>query len=295
LGNIQCLVSDNDASDRLNRNLMKRTPILFSAMLLLALRSGLADVPPGFSWVNLESDKTTMTAVRRALHDPSISAIREVGVENGFALVMTASRETGAPTPDYDRWSIYNVSLKTGMSLLLVSGYGVKLIDWIGAAQDELAITYYDCWECEAATLFTTLRLQKGVGWRARWPDKTQDLTYRQPGAVASMSDLDQDNIVEAELVFAVVSQPNNSFAVGSWLHSRNSKTGKTEDDAKRYSIDPTTNEDRVEKLSGGAALNWEREICTESKISMRPSTGQDSKACRSVLRAQTVHQPASK
>src|SRR5450631_805495 len=180
---------------------MKRKPILLSAMLLLAMRSGRADVPAGFSWVNLESDKATMAAVRRALHDPSISAIREVGVENGFALVMTASRETGAPTPDYDRWSIYNVSFKTGMSRLLISGYGVKLIDWIGTAQDELAITYYDCWECEAATLFTTLRLQKGVGWKARWPNKTQDLTSPQPGAVVSMSDLGQDNIDEAELV----------------------------------------------------------------------------------------------
>ena len=110
---------------------MHRKSFQVSAMLLLALQFGRADVPPGFSWVNLESDKTTMALVRRALHDPSVSAIREVGVEDGFALVMTAYREAGAPTPDYDRWSIYNVSLKTGMSKVLVSGYGVTLLDWI--------------------------------------------------------------------------------------------------------------------------------------------------------------------
>jgi hypothetical protein len=273
---------------------VKRKAILFSAMLLLAVRSGRANVPAGFSWVNLESDKTTMTAVRRALHDPSLTAIREVGIENGFALVMTASREIGSPTPDYDRWSIYNVSLETGRSRILVSGYGVKLIDWIGSAQDELAITYYDCWECEAATLFTTIRLKKGVGWIARWSNKTQDTAYPQPGAVAATTDIgDDDN--EMELVFAVVAEPTSSFAVGSWAHLHNAKTGKTDDDVERYSIYPATKEDRVEKLSGRAALNWERAICTKSNISMEPSTGQDSKTCRSVLHARTLHQPASK
>jgi hypothetical protein len=273
---------------------MKRNPILFSAMLLLAMRSGWADVPAGFSWVNLESDKATMTAVRRALHDPSVSAIREVGVENGFALVMTASREAGSPTPDYDRWSIYSISLTTGRSRILVSGYGVRLIDWVGPAQGELAITYYDCWECEAGTLFTTLRLKRGVGWVARWPNKTQDTAYPQPGAVAAMTDIgDDDN--EVELVFAVVAKPKDSFAVGSWAHMHNAKTGATDDDVERYTIDPDTSEDRVEKLSGRAAVNWEREICTESNISMKPSTGQDSKACRNALHTLTLPQPASK
>jgi len=176
-------------------------------MLMLAIQFGWADVPAGFSWVNIESDKTTMTAVRHALHDPSITAIREVGVEDGFALVMAASRESGAPTPDYDRWSIYNVSLKTGMSQVLVSGYGVRLIDWIGASQDELAITYYDCWECEAATIFTTIYLKKDVGWGARWSNKTKDSAYPQPGAVVLMTDIGEDD-EEVELVFAVVAQP---------------------------------------------------------------------------------------
>ena len=268
---------------------MQREFLLVSAMLLLAIQRGWTDVPAGFSWVNIESDKTTMAAVRRALHDPSITAIREVGVEDGFALVMTAYREADAPTPDYDRWTIYNVSLRTGMSRVLVSGYGVKLLDWIGAAQDELAITYYDCWECEAATIFTTIHWKKGVGWRARWSNKTRDYAYPQPGAVALMTDIGEDDN-EVDLVFGVVAQPKGGFAVGSWVHSHDAKSGKTDDDVERYSIDPVTKEDRIEKLNGGAALNWEHEICTESNISTKPSTGQDSKACRSVLRAPTSH-----
>jgi len=274
--------------------MMRRRILLFSSIILWALQLGWAEVPAGFSWVNLESDKTTMTVVRRSLHDPSITAIREVGVEDGYALVMTASRETGAPTPDYDRWTIYNVSLKTGASRILVSGYGVKLIDWIGVSQDELAITYYDCWECEAATLFTTLRFQKGVGWKARWSNKTQGTDYPHPGAVALMTDIGEDDN-EVELVFAVVEQPSGSFSVGSWVHSRDSQTGKTDDDVERYSIDSATKEDRVEKLTGQAALNWKRQICTKSNISIQPSTGQDSNACRNVLRTPTLPRSTSK
>ena len=88
---------------------MIRRLLLVSAALLLFAQISRADMPTGFSWVNLESDTTTMATVRHALHGTSISSIREVGVKDGFALVMTASREADAPTPDYDMWSIYNI------------------------------------------------------------------------------------------------------------------------------------------------------------------------------------------
>jgi hypothetical protein len=275
---------------------MKRTTVLVSTMLLLLARLSLADVPAGFTWVNLESDKATMTLVRHALQDDSISAIREVGVEDDFALVMTASREAGAPTTDYDRWSIYNISLTTGKSRVLVSGYGVKMLDWIGVAKDELAITYYDCWECEAATLFTTLHFKKASGWTARWSNKTLDTAFPQPGAVALMADVgESDDDSDVEQVFAVVAQPNGGFAVGSWVRSHNSKSGKSDDDVERYSIDPNRKEDHVERLNGNAALSWERQICTESSILIQPSTGQHSKACRGAVRSEIPHRPVPK
>jgi Txe/YoeB family toxin of Txe-Axe toxin-antitoxin module len=268
--------------------LMKRTPVLVFITLLLLVRFSHADAPPGFSWVNLETDKATMTEVRHVLHDESITAIREVGLEEGFVLVMTASRESGAPTPDFDSWSICNISLKTGKGQLLVFGYGVKLIDWIGAANDELAITYYHCWECEAVTIFTTLRFIKGSGWTARWPNKTQNSTYPQPGVVVFTTDVGDPDADNVDQVYAVVTQPGNIFAAGSWIHSRNPKTGRIEDDIERYSFDPKTGKDRVEKLEGQTALNWERRICAPSNIMIQPSMGQDSKACRSVLRTPT-------
>jgi len=268
---------------------MRKLRLVLLGLSLLFVKIVAAQMPPGFSWVNIESDKTTMAAVRRALHDPSITSIREVGTKGGFALVMTASRESDAPTPDYDRWTIYSVTLRTGSARVLISGYGVKLLDWIGSINAELAIAYYDCWECEAATLFTTIHFKENVGWQARWPNKTQDAKFPQPGAVVKMTDVGDpydDDVVDQ--IFAVVSQPDKCFAVGSWTHSRNTKNGKVEDSVERYSIDPGTQEDRVERLTGQVALSWERQICNPSNLLIQPRNGQDSKACRSILREPT-------
>jgi hypothetical protein len=259
---------------------------ILPAFLLLSLFCR-AEVPAGFSWVNLESDSAVMTKVRQALHDKSVTAIREVGVEDGFALVMTASREDGAPTPDYDRWTIYNISLANGASRVLVSGYGVQLHDWIGSKQDELAITYYDCWECEAARLFTTLHFAKDAGWSVRWTNKTGEGNYPQPGVLVSTSDVPDSPDDEVDVVFAVIAAQKNGFGyvVGSWVQSRNLKSRTVEDDAARYTVDQISGQERVEKLTGQAALNWERMICTGSNIMLQPSSGQDSKACKRALR----------
>jgi hypothetical protein len=268
--------------------MLKLRAFIFVSVLFLSVAEiSRAELPGGFSWIDLESDQATMSMVRHALHDSSITAIREVGVEDGSALVMTTSREAGAPTPDYDRWTIYDISLKTGKSQVLVSGYGIKLIDWIGQAHDELAITFDNCWECEPSTVFTTLHFTKGLGWRARWPNKPHDPRYPEPGATVLMTGVGppyDDDVVEQ--VFAVVRLPNNGFAAGSWVRWHYADIGKTEDDVERYSIDPATHEDRVEKLGGQAALKWEREICAESNILIQPSVGQNSRRCRAVLRS---------
>jgi hypothetical protein len=269
-----------------SRERLRIIPVLL-AVLTLPVQLSRADTPPGFSWVNLETNSAVMTAVRGALHDTSITAIREVGVEDGFALVMTASRESGAPTPDFDQWTLYNVSLSSRKSQVLVSGYGVQLLDWIGSKQDELAIAYYDCWECEAARLFTTLHFKTGVGWRARWANKIADWSHPQPGILMSTSDVPDSLEEEVDIVFAVVSTQENGsdFAVGSWVQSRSPKSKSVVEDVVRYSIDPATGEDRKEKLSGQEALKWEAEICDGHKVMLRPNSGQDSKACRTVLK----------
>jgi hypothetical protein len=257
--------------------------LLFTVLAALAVgvRSN-ADTPQGFRWANLETDSATMAKVRTALKGVAITAIREVGIEGDYALVMAVNREIDAPTPDYDQWYIYNLSLKTGQKRLLAFGYGVKQIDWIGPGASELEITYYDCWECEAATLLTTLRLTR-TGWKARWVQKSEHVDYPQPGALVQETPEDDTN--EVDQVFALVEGTSKSVEAGSWFHARNLQTGKIEDDVYRYWVDPTTDADHVDTVKGQAAVAWERKICDRSEIVSEPGIGQDSKACRSVKR----------
>jgi len=268
---------------------MRRRHVLIAVVLAILAMPALSQLPSNFSWINIETDKSTMPIVRRALHDGSITAIREVGVEDGFALVMTSSRANDVPTPDYDSWTIYSISLKTGNSRTLLGGYGVKLLSWIGPTGNELAISYYNCWECEAATLLTTMHIVKGIGWVARWPDKsTNNATPPLPGAViiGDMGELNDD--IDVDQIYSVVKQPKDTFAIGTWTHSRNTITGKIEDNVERYSIDPASGKERTEKLTGQAALNWKREICTQANILIEPASGQNTKACRSVMQKPT-------
>jgi hypothetical protein len=126
--------------------------------------------------------------------------------------------------------------------------------------------------------------------------DKSNDVNFPQPGAIVVNGDVGEPyDGSDAEQVFAIVSQPSGGFAAWSWLHSRDLKTGKVEEDVERYSFDSTTQEDRTEKLTGAAALDWERTICTSSNNLLSISNGQDSKACRSVLKKTPVHSPTSK
>ena len=95
------------------------------------------------------------------------------------------------------------------------------------------------------------------------------------------------DDIVDQ--VFAVLPLPGNRFAVGSWTHSRNSKTGKISDSVVRYSINPETQQDRTEQLVGQAALSWERQICNSSRVLTAQSNGQNSKACQNISRQSKI------
>jgi hypothetical protein len=259
---------------------MKKSLIYF-AVLAFLMKPVFAQRPSGFSWIDTASDKATMNIVHHALKINSQTSIRKVGVEEGFALVLTTFHDD----EDSDRWSIYNISLHTGQASILVSGFKVKLLDWIGKNSPELAIKYYDCWGCEAATLFTTLYFRNGLGWNARWHNKTVDPNSPQPGAVVSYGDAGEPYDDDAvDQVFAVVSQANGGFAAGSWFHSRDTKTGKIDDDVEKYSFDLVTSKDRVEKLIGAQSLAWRREICTPSNALIKASVGQDSKSCRRIL-----------
>jgi hypothetical protein len=272
---------------------MRSAVIFLLAISTFSAVRSVATTPEGFSWVDPQSDKTTIAAVRHALKVSSYTSIRRVGVEGDAAIVMTTFRESGE---EADHWSIYNVSLATDKARMLVSGYRVKVLDWIGLKTPELAIAYYDCWGCEAATLFTTIHFTNGKGWRARWPNKRGNADNPQPGAIVSYGDVGEPyDDSDVDQLFAVVNQPDGGFAVGIWLHSRDAKTGKINGDVEKYSIDPATGDERVDKLTGDSALKWELELCSQSNTPAGPNFGQSSKACRRALRSQSLHSAPTK
>ncbi len=285
-----------------------RILLVLLAAVLVPASMVRAQMPEGFRWIDLESDKATVAAVRYALKGVAFTAIREVGVEGDFALVMTVSRETAAPLADSDYWSIYNVALASGKTQLLLNGYRVQLRQWIGIGPSELAITYDGCNDCEGLYIFTTLHFEPRSGWRARWhiyhgPNNT-------PGARVDCGE-PTGGEEHSDPVFAVLGR-GLSFTVGSWcrttltlfepvegrgmLPSVDPRTGKNkykvEDDVERYSIDPATGEDFVEKLTGAPALEWKREICTAPLIATEPRFGRDSSLCRNLAKS-AAHPPA--
>ncbi len=262
-------------------------PALIAFLLLLAV-SAHAQLPANFSWINIESDQKVMPIVRSALHDANLKAISKVGIETGYALVITQTHDDGVDNPDNDLWKIYSVSMSTGKASLLVAGYGVKILTWLSPTRDELAITYDECWGCEPATLFTTFRLVKDRGWQARWLQEKADPNEPQPGAVLIYPEEGGESPQDAQ-IYAIVKQPNDNFAVGNWMHSRNEK-GKFDDQLIRYSIDPATGVEKAELLKGPAALAWKRELCTQANILIQPSAGQDSNLCRAALKIVPPH-----
>ena len=83
---------------------------LFLAVSAFLVLPGFAQRPAGFSWINTASDKVTLNIVQYALKTDAHLSIRRVGLEDGFALVLTTTYED----QDSDRWSIYSLSLATG-------------------------------------------------------------------------------------------------------------------------------------------------------------------------------------
>ena len=119
---------------------MKRILILMLAVFTLLQIPCPAQRPAGFSWIDTALEKTTMNIIHHALKIDSKTSIRKVGLEDGFALVLTTTHDD----EDADRWSIYNLSLDTGKAFILVSGFKVLLQDWVGKNSPELAIKYYE-------------------------------------------------------------------------------------------------------------------------------------------------------
>ena len=262
--------------------------INFVKLLLVSLAISApaqGQMPAGFHWVDFKHESVTVQKVEQALKAEEYTAIREIGVSGGFALVMAIRREFDQSVPEGDQWSVYSVSTKSGQVDTLLIGYSLQIKGWISfRSRDEqdLGIVYLHCWECEPASLFTAFHYDPRNGWRARWANKEN---VKQPGITFRVTDVgDPYTNEDVDQVFAVLAPKDGVASVGTWYHSRDLATGKLSDGVARFSVDPSTGKDRSDDLTGSEAKEWELKLCKAADSSWGLAIGQSSRACKQML-----------
>ena len=243
-------------------------------------------MPEGFHWVDFRKEAAIVTSVASALNSENYTAIREIGVLNHFALVMTINRDPKQPTPQGDEWQVYNVSTKDWSAQKLVIGYNLEIRDWIkfqSKGPPDLAVTYLHCWECEPASIFTALHFDPATGWRARW---NNDKNAAQPGITTGVTDVgDPYTNEDVDQIFAVLAPLNGIASVGTWYHSKDLGTGKVTDLVSKYFVN-ANGQDKSVELTGSEAKNWKLRLCKPGSPPFGLSAGQSTKACKALIHA---------
>lgn len=254
-------------------------------LVLLAISAPAHGQPPaGFHWVDFKREFATVQKVEQALKGEEYTAVREIVLADGFALVTAVRRESWQTTPAEDQWLVYSVSTQSGDARKLLIGYDLQIKDWFGFTlkDKDLGVIYLDCDECEPASLFTALHYDPREGWRARWAnEKSPD----HPGITLRVTDVgDPYTNEDVDQVFAVITPKNGVASIGTWYHSRDLATGKISDDVGMYSVDPSTGRDKSIVLTGPKAKEWELRLCHVKDSWLSPAMGQSTRACKGLL-----------
>jgi hypothetical protein len=266
---------------------MRINLVTFLLVLLAISATAHGQTPAGFHWVDFKLEFATVQKVEQALKAEEYTAIREIGVSGGFALVMAIRREFDQSVPEGDQWSVYSVSTKSGQVDPLLIGYSLQIKGWISVRsrdEQDLGIVYLHCWECEPASLFTAFHYDPRNGWRVRWANKEN---VKQPGITFRVTDVgDPYTNEDVDQVFAVLAPKDGVASVGTWYHSRDLATGKLNDGVARFSVDPSTGKDRSVVLGGSEAKECELQLCKATDSWSGPARGQSSRACKGLLSA---------
>ena len=243
--------------------------------------------PSGFRWVDFKREAATVSKVERALKDEDYSAIREIGLADGFALVLTVRRESGQTDFAGDLWRVYNLPTTTWIPQALLIGYNLQVKDWIKfqvRASQDLGVIYMDCWECEPATLFTALHYDPHSGWRARW---TNDKDPNHPGITMRITDVgDPYTNEDVDQIFSVTGSEKEVATVGTWYRSKDLTTGKISETVTKFWIDQSTGKEKSAGLTGPQATAWKFVLCKPRDSPYGLSQGQSSRACKNMPRA---------
>lgn len=260
---------------------MRNSGLLLLSISLLTAAAG-AQTPDHFYWVDQQQDPAFTKKVDAALVSArqKFTAIRRIGVLRDSALVFTVSRNPDEPTPDYDRWQVNNLDLRSLRVTSILSGYQLKTNTWVRftrSSAPDLILTYKDCWGCNPGTLLTAVHWDSEDGWEARW---TNEGSPANPGAVLAETDIGSPYTDDVDIaqIYALEARRERPASLLTLLHTRNAQTGKVTTTVTRYFVDPKSGDDKVEILKPRESRQAVAEVCHPREPVL--AGGQDSAFC---------------
>ena len=267
---------------------------LIAAMLAVAAPLS-AQQPDPFRWIDFHStqaqDQGVLAWVKRSLEPKEWTAIREIGVEYDAALVVTTLRPTPQSPPGADSFTVWYVSLTSHVVATLLKGANLRLLDWMSLADGrppELGALYDDCHECAAATFFTAFYYDRPHHmWNTRWMRGGQGALVWSANPPAG---------VALTQVYAVLNELNGRQVLGTWNHFDYGKLKPAENVIYRYDLDPYSNLERTQLLSGKEAEAMRRQLCgvPNTALDSGLARGQDSALCQHMPKPRSERRPVT-
>ena len=261
---------------------------LIAAALAIVAPLKAQQAPDNFRWVDFHSAKEadTIAWVRRSLEPEKWTAIREIGVEYDAALVVTTLRATPQSASTADTFTVWNVSLTSHVVAPLIKGVNLRLLDWMlltDGAPRELGALYDDCNECEATTFFTAFHYDMPHHmWTPRWMRGSQ-------AAPVWSANLTHDAALTQ--VYALLNEPNGRALMGAWSHIEHDNQN-SEESVYRYDLDPYSNLERTQLLSGKEAEAMKQRLCGAQNPVPSLMRGQDSPLCQQTVKPRVERKP---
>jgi hypothetical protein len=274
------------------RGISRWAVVGLSALAMAGVTSSCtAQAPDTFRWIDFHSqnDQDVVVWVTRALDGQKWTAIREVGVQYDAALVITTLRATPQAAPNRDTFTIWSVSLSDRKLTHLVDGANLRLMDWlllnVGQGR-ELAALYDDCNDCQATTYFTAfhydLRQRRFAG---RWLVNGKAVPVWASNAALGVTQTQ---------VFAVMADGNGRETLGTWNYLDYGKQKPAEETVYRYDLDPQTDVERTQLLSGRDAATLKDRLCRAQDAVPGLSRGQDSFLCQTSQKPHFERKPVT-
>lgn len=265
------------------------------AALMFAASPVFAQQPDPFRWMDFHSpkDQDIIVWVNRTLAPEKWTAIREIGVQYDAALVVTTLRANPQSIASADTFTVWSVSLTNHSLTPLITGVNLRWLDFMRFAEGkplEPAILYDNCRDCAADTYFTAFHYDVAQRtWAARWMRGGQAVPVWSANPPAGVS---------WTQIYSVIAEPDGRQLLGTWNHFDYGKDKDPEDFVYRYDLDPFSNLERTQLLSGKPADAMKDRLCRAevppAGLGSGLARGQDSVLCQQLVKPRIERKPVT-